>query len=252
MVSAKITSWVRGARDNTWKLDSNLETIRGVVKRDGKFLCGLKKRLAKVLWPENDVKAAPRASNYGHAPEVGVEIEKQVETWCKKCRVEKGRYVKLAKDPRRKEARVVCGILVALDWTLVTSQAPVAYRHIGTRLDFVFQTPEGEQVLVELKTGHNYGLRKSQGKLLCFPSFTNNRFEHAYFQLTWTWAAIRRRGIKLEPFLMMVNRTAKNKFKTKATVRQIANQVKKNGYGRILTRLSQDHRKIANSLLETL
>lgn len=252
MVCAKITKWVTGARSTNWRPDTNLKTIKGVVQRDGKYLVGLKHQLMRTLWPHYTFQKATRGRDYGLTADDGLVIEKQIDEWCRKCHVVDGRYVKLAKDPRRKEARVVCGILVALGWTRVASQQPVAYKHIGTRLDYVFRTPTGKQVLVELKTGHNSGLRRSQGKLHIFNEFTNNRMQHALFQLAWTWAAVRERRIQLEPYLMMVNANAKSKFSTQDTVRDIAHQVQKSGYGRILTPLPPRHRAIAKKLLRVV
>lgn len=248
MVSAKLTDWIK-VRPSRWRRDTNLKTMRGVVQRNGRLLPGLKKQLKDALWPEYKYKSAPRKTNYGHSPKTGLLIEKQVEDWCKKCKVKDGKYVGLARDPKRKEARVICGLLVARGWMLVDSQAPVAHGRIGTRLDWVFQGPQGKQFLVELKTGHNYGLRKAQGNLQRFPAFANHREQHALMQLTWTWGAIRKRGIELEPILMMVNKSAMDKYPTKATVRSIARKIQKDGSGNLAKPLPKRHRAIADELL---
>lgn len=251
MVAAKNTCWLK-PRSTKWTRDSNITTIRGQVIRNGVRLPGLINSLLMALWPEFEPSAAPRLANFGHAPKVGVDIEDQIEDWFSTSKYEDGRYVKLGKDPGRKEARIFCGIMVALGLTRVDSQAPVAHGRVGTRIDWMVRGPKGRQILIELKTGHNYGLSLAQGKIVGFPDFNNNRLEHAQFQLLWTWAAIQARGIECEPWLVMINKTAKDKFGTKDTVLQIAKKIRSGVGGKLVRPLPKRHRAEAKKLLDTV
>lgn len=250
MVANKITDWLKGPKAPRWRRDPNLSVIRGVVHRAGTGLVGLKGSLARVLWPTYEHCAAPRLANFGHAPEVGLLIEDQVEAWFRGSTWGEGGYTKVAKDPRRKEARVICGLMVALGLRRVDSQAPVAHGRVGTRLDWVVADPSGKLLLLELKTGFNNGLRNAQGELLGFPGFKSHREQHAYFQLLWTWAALERQGVKTEPWLVIVNKTAKDKFGTKDSVLTIARKIRGGTGGKLVRPLPKRHRALAGKLLE--
>lgn len=249
MVAAKDVCWLKPHR-TTWRRDPNVTTIRGQVTRGGVRLAGLKGALARALWPGYQHREAPRLANYGHAPEVGLRIEDQIETWFRGSKYEAGRYVKLAKDPGRKEARIFCGIMVALGLVRVDSQAPVAHGRVGTRIDWMVRGPTGRQILIELKTGHNYGLRDAQGDVVGFDGFKSHREQHANFQLLWTWAAIQARGIECEPWLVMVNKTAKDKFGTRDTVLEIAKKIRSGVGGKLVRPLPKRHREQAARVLQ--
>lgn len=250
MVSAKITDWLGVRRPRGWQRDPNLSVIRGVVHRAGAGLVGLKGSLARALWPTYEHRAAPRLANYGHAPKVGLAIEDQVEAWFRGSTYGEGGYTSVAKDPRRKEARIICGLMVALGLRRVDSQAPVAHGRVGTRLDWLVQNPAGKLLLIELKTGFNYGLRDAQGEVRGFPGFKSHREQHAYFQLLWTWAALGRRGVDAEPWLVIVNKTAKDKFGTKDSVVAIAHKIRAGTGGKLVRPLPKRHRALAKRLLD--
>lgn len=251
MVAAKETCWLK-PHNTKWRRDPNISTIKGQVARGGIRLAGLKSSLARALWPGYQHREAPRLANYGHAPKVGLRIEDQIEAWFHASKYEAGRYVKLGKDPGRKEARIFCGIMVALGLTRVDSQAPVAHGRVGTRLDWMVRGPTGKQILIELKTGHNYGLRDAQGEVVGFKGFKNHREQHANFQLIWTWAVIQARGIECEPWLVMINKTAKDKFGTTDTVLEIAKKIRSGVGGKLVRPLPPRHRKQAAKLLRVV
>jgi hypothetical protein len=252
MVFAKITDWVTGEPRPRWRRNKNLTTIRGVVHRSGTRLVGLKRSLERALWPDYEIQNAPRLANFGHAPKVGSKIEDQIEAWFKTAKYENGGYSKIGKDPRRKEARVFCGLMVALGLRRVDSQAPEANGSVGTRLDWVVENSSGKLLLIELKTGHNYGLRDIQGQVVGFPGFQNHREQHCFFQLLWTWAAIKKRGIETEPWLVMINKTAKDKFGTKDTVLQIAHKIRSGIGGKLVRPLPKRHRGLCEKILKTI
>lgn len=249
MPAVRTSPWDARRRRRRFKPDGALRVLGGRVCRGDRVLCGLKRRLRDVLWPGYVHAAAPRKANFGHAPKVGVRIEEQIDAWFRGGTWRDGAWVKQGPRPGRFEARVFCGLMLARGLRPVASQAPLARGDVGTRLDWIVADAADECYLIELKTGHNYGLRAAQGALAGFPSFKNTREQHAYFQLLWMWAVLRGDGVETEPWLVVVNRAAKRHFSARDSVAAIAAKIRAGAGGRLVRRLPARHRAVADRVL---
>ena len=228
-----------------WKPDPTLKVVAGVVLRDGVRLYGLKSSLMNTFWPHFKHVRAPRKCNYGHSAKVGVIIEEQIDEWFSSGR-----------RPGRFEARIFCGLMVAHGLRRVASQAPVAHGSVGTRVDWVVADKSGREILIELKTGHNYGMNAAQGCLRHFSDFSNTRLQHAQFQLLWTWAALSARGVETEPWLVVINNGVKKLFSAGDSIAEIAAKirakVRTSKRWRLERPLPRAHRKLTAKVLEVV
>lgn len=244
MVAIRASPWDPRVRTGKWKRDSNLNVIKGVVHR-ATPLSGLKTTLFNVLWPTYTFDFATRKSEFGLDPETGAKIENQVDTY-----YDEKDAGKKPKRPGRYEARIFIALMEGNGLTRVAKQGAIAYGNIGTRFDWIFEDKNGKQYLIELKTGHNKGMNKVKGQIL--DEFPSNRKYHAYFQLLWMWAVLEKRGIETEPWLVVINKTVKKKFRASDTIKYMAERIREKKVSRIFRPLPQDVRKVKDTVLELI
>jgi len=244
MVAIRASPWDPRIRTGKWKRDANLNVIKGVVHR-ALPLVGLKSTLSAVLWPTYTFDSAERKSEFGLDPETGAKIEEQIDAY-----YEEENAGKKPKRPGRFEARIFIALMKGNGLRRVAKQGAIAHGNVGTRFDWIFEDNVGKQYLIELKTGHNKGMNKSKGHIL--GDFPNNRKYHAYFQLLWMWAVLEKRGIDTEPWLVVINKTVKKKFRASDTIKYMAERIREKKVSRIFRPLPQDVRKVKDTVLELI